>query len=232
MPNETYDLFGPWISFPRPIPIPLPGSLDDASWCVIINEEWLPAVIGALKVLARPQTWDSNDPEEIAAAQREASNMLAAWQQGCAGGVIVPDWHYVINGSGLLVRLNKDITFCVPGSPEDAINSRVFFVTNASEPPEVINLMILIVENGTTIYSGANICDFTISTDLSEDLVSVHTIDCLGGFMDVGGAGRIDYADVYPDDPVKALQEVQVIAYTSSLTVTITGFGTIVCGGA
>jgi len=82
-PPWTYR--GAFIPYFRPTPAILtdPLSAQDAGIC--FHTDWTPAVIGALKVLCRPETWTGSD-DDIKAAMLNAQTLIAAIQDGCTSG--------------------------------------------------------------------------------------------------------------------------------------------------
>lgn len=86
LPPITYR--GAYIPFPNPIPAITtdPLSSEDQSLCW--NADWNPAILGALKVLARPETW-TGSPADIETAMQNAQDILSAIQDGC-GAIAIP----------------------------------------------------------------------------------------------------------------------------------------------
>lgn len=73
---------GPYIPFTKPVPVPGALADDDPLMHVCFNEEWLPAVIGALKVLARPESWQGT-LAEIQDITKSAHDLMASYADGC-----------------------------------------------------------------------------------------------------------------------------------------------------
>lgn len=82
---------GPYIPFEKPIPVP--ASLSDAAplSSICFNSSWKPMVVGALKVLARPETWEGTDAE-IRATMASAHDLIATAQSGCGAELSKVSW--------------------------------------------------------------------------------------------------------------------------------------------
>jgi len=80
---------GAYIPFPLPVPAITddPLSSEDNSLCW--SDAWTPAILGALKVLARPETWTGSDTD-IALAMEGAQELLASIIDGCGGAAEIP----------------------------------------------------------------------------------------------------------------------------------------------
>jgi len=101
MSDSQYRELGFFVPFPRPIPI-LEIEPDAAPLVkVCINEDWLPIVVGALKVLAMPQTWANSSNEDTANMVLRASLLLDLFDGNC--GTIEEDINWFLDfvpGSG------------------------------------------------------------------------------------------------------------------------------------
>jgi hypothetical protein len=75
---------GAFIPFFRPVPAITtdPLSATDTSLCW--NDEWSPAILAALKVLCRPESWTGSEAD-IQTAMFNAQGLLAALTDGCSG---------------------------------------------------------------------------------------------------------------------------------------------------
>lgn len=82
------DFPGGYLSFPRPIS-PVPTEAIDASPLVsfCVNEHWAEYILGAIKVLSRPETWDDTYENAVIAAS-EIAYMQGLITDGC--GVNAP----------------------------------------------------------------------------------------------------------------------------------------------
>lgn len=86
------DQQGPYIPFEKPVPVPLVAVDDDPKVYICFNESWLPLVLGALKVLCRPETYLGTDLE-INAARASAFELLGRSFTGCPGETPTCNWH-------------------------------------------------------------------------------------------------------------------------------------------
>lgn len=77
---------GSYIPLPQPIPAILtdPLSAQDAGLCW--QDDWTPAIIAALKLLCRPESWTGTD-DQVAACMTSANSLIDAIQDGCGGGL-------------------------------------------------------------------------------------------------------------------------------------------------
>lgn len=73
---------GPYIPFEKPIATPTSLADDDPLSHICFNSEWLSPVLGALKVLCRPETWEGTDAD-IRSTIASAHDLLAAYASGC-----------------------------------------------------------------------------------------------------------------------------------------------------
>lgn len=85
---------GPFIPFEKPIPAPITDVTEAPLRSVCFNADWTPAVVGALKVLTRAETWSGTD-DDVKRVSRSAHELLASDQNGCAsgGGTPCPNWY-------------------------------------------------------------------------------------------------------------------------------------------
>lgn|SRR5574340_61126 len=87
---------GPYIPFDKPVEVP--GTLADELplMSVCFNDLWAPSVIGALKVLCRPETWAGTEAD-IKAAIGSAHEIIASLSDGCSGASQGPNWYLDLN---------------------------------------------------------------------------------------------------------------------------------------
>lgn len=79
-PPASYATYSPWpVLLPPPSTSPLEGTLT----AICINDDWLPLVIGAIKILTRPEVWDPSDPDAALLATKRAENLLASIEATC-----------------------------------------------------------------------------------------------------------------------------------------------------
>lgn len=83
---------GPYIPFEKPIPTPISAADDTPLMSICFNQQWLPMVIGALKVLTRPETWVGTDAH-IRSTIASAQNILAMYGNGCSPLTRIPNWY-------------------------------------------------------------------------------------------------------------------------------------------
>jgi len=79
---------GAFIPFPMPVPFPDSDVEETPTVCLRFNEDWLPWVLGALKVLARSETWAS-DVEGTDALVEQGHRLLSLVEDPC-NPIIVP----------------------------------------------------------------------------------------------------------------------------------------------
>ncbi len=100
MTINPMDLHGPFIPFEKPVPAPTTDATDAPLKSVCFNEEWTPAVIGALKSLTRPETWQGT-LADIERVSRSAHEILASDQPGCGANYFDADWYLDYSGGGI-----------------------------------------------------------------------------------------------------------------------------------
>jgi hypothetical protein len=80
----------PISSFPEPIPVPTADPDIGTQWCVEFNQDYLPAVLGALLPLTFQATWDAATPDDNLLAQNRAMSLIYLFQKGnCMSGVML-----------------------------------------------------------------------------------------------------------------------------------------------
>jgi len=108
------DFPGAYIPFDKAVgPVPT-VSIDSAPTVQLcINEDWLPFVVGALKSLTRPETWDDTYDNSVVASS-EIAALISSYQEGC--GAIVPS---IMCASGSF----KDLDYGFVPSPGSECNA-------------------------------------------------------------------------------------------------------------
>lgn len=86
------DQQGPYTPFDKPVPVPGSNADDMPLMSVCFNDLWFPVVLGALKVLCRPETWVGTK-SEIEAAISSAHEVIASLSDGCSGSISGPNWY-------------------------------------------------------------------------------------------------------------------------------------------
>jgi len=71
--NEGY-----WIPFPEPIPVPEGDVTTSLDRMLLFPEFYQPYILGALKVLTRPEIYDGTTKSEFAFAMQQGEDILAA----------------------------------------------------------------------------------------------------------------------------------------------------------
>lgn len=86
MSKDDFVYYGPYEPFPQPVPLPssLPTDFPHRSLC--INRDWVPYIIGALKVLLQPETWDA-PAATLEPVRGMLYNLLADWQEPCVSDI-------------------------------------------------------------------------------------------------------------------------------------------------
>ncbi len=81
-----------FIPFPTPVDFPDSDIEDTPRVSLCFNADWLPWVLGALKVLARSETWDA-DQETSDVLVEQAMRLQTLVTDGCETVLPVPNWH-------------------------------------------------------------------------------------------------------------------------------------------
>jgi hypothetical protein len=84
--NSPWRDNGAFIPFPKPIDAITDDPNASADFGICLAMAWEPAVLGALKTLTRPETWQGSDAD-IATACRNAYAILEAVQEPCSANV-------------------------------------------------------------------------------------------------------------------------------------------------
>lgn len=71
------DFYSPRSSYQRPVPLVLCDPCDDPDVTIRVRREWVPYILGSLKQLLQPTTWDTTDPEALALVQARAQLLLS-----------------------------------------------------------------------------------------------------------------------------------------------------------
>lgn len=86
--KSNADFPGSFIPFDKQVgPVPTSFITDEPTRQLCINQDWLPFILGAMKAVSRPETWnDSYDA--ITRAASEVSYLISSLSDGC--GTVVP----------------------------------------------------------------------------------------------------------------------------------------------
>lgn len=76
------DQQGPFIPFEKGVPVPGTLADDEPFDRICFNSSWRPMVVGALKILCRPETWTGTEAE-IKVAMGSAHDLISAYEEGC-----------------------------------------------------------------------------------------------------------------------------------------------------
>jgi hypothetical protein len=82
---------GSFIPYPYPVDFPDADIEDTPKVSLCFNESWLPWVLGALKVLARSETWDT-DQEASDALVEQGMRLQRLVNAGCETPPELPNW--------------------------------------------------------------------------------------------------------------------------------------------
>lgn len=87
MSENLADVASMYIPFPRPVPVPTQDVDSPPVARICFNESWLPYVLGALKSLARPETWDAGESTRELAVMQAHSLLTGVdcFDSGCSG---------------------------------------------------------------------------------------------------------------------------------------------------
>lgn len=209
--KQASDFPGSFIPFDKPVgPVPTVSIGEAPTRQICVNEAWLPYVIGSLKALTRPETWDDTYDHSVRAAS-EVAALIGDITDGC--GVTVPSKMCI---SGTFQDLDYGFV-PTPGSPSVAVwvagtgweqgcNStpqaflditrefgdttliRAFNLTILVNTPYLIDYNITLYHNGTftSIASSTAVTGPTINvnvTGLSElaSAIFIHIVETFGG---------------------------------------------------
>lgn len=174
---------GPYIPFETPVPIPTALSDDAPLSHICFNSEWLPAVIGALKVLCRPETWEGTD-EDIRSVIASAHDLIATYSSGCDIAATGPNWYL-------------DLEVSNGHYDHDAWFNPIFYVTSGGIPAAEYILFVWadgifnpdVTISGRAVsddsYVGGRFDDWFIQneSDPAGQAYVLTTLDCLGNLV-------------------------------------------------
>jgi hypothetical protein len=92
--NDTGATRGGFAPFRDPVTPPDADPFDGPLFRLDFSEEWLPFVLGALKVLARPETWKRDDLVANDLAVQRGHDLLSAADRI---GEACPDWYFALD---------------------------------------------------------------------------------------------------------------------------------------
>lgn len=80
-PKVRHTGYSAYVPFPVPIDTPSSDPLDGASNSVSFNDEWMPIVLGALKILTRGEIWQGDSEADIELAMSRAHMLIASVEE-------------------------------------------------------------------------------------------------------------------------------------------------------
>lgn len=86
MSKDTWAYYGPFESFPFPVAPPTALPFDQPHRSLCINHDWVPYLVGALKVLLQPETWDASDAT-IQAIRGQLYELINQWESTCVSDI-------------------------------------------------------------------------------------------------------------------------------------------------
>lgn len=219
------DRQGPYIPFEKPIPVPVSLADEEPLSHICFSSEWLPFVIGALKVLARPETWEGTDLE-INAVSRSAHDLLAAFYDGCPETVPVCNWHLGVVMSHGFYDANawNSPKFGVGYDDVPWIQYDLICWSNDPIPP---SLEVRGLSNDTLAHVGGQFehCQISSSSDPAGQSYVATITDCLGSV--------VVHSDFTPRNYFGQFQTVNFVAGNNVVYwLKIEISGNWLCGGA
>lgn len=204
---------------------------DAPNQMICVNEDWIPVLVGAMKLLLTDEVWDTTNPEVAQDMQSQVNMLISSWDD-CCTDINLTDWFmnlYVIDG---------EIEYNFPSPSGTDLTMQADFATltakviDSTEPPEPLNMVISMYERGTTIFAGGVINEFIFECDDVLDAIHLDIIDCLDNHTYWDGFNAVTFTDVFPLDTEKAIKEIDILTGTIAMTIYIRGNGPLVCGGA
>lgn len=124
-----------------------------------------PAIMSALKVLARPETYQSDDTEELNYSVQQGMDILSSAEDNGGVGYLIPNWGFTVSS------LNDIFTYSVP--PVYGIASKksyMYFATAQSGSEPYIDF---------TLYGGlGGVCDLSLTLDPPTRLYTIYATNC------------------------------------------------------
>lgn len=84
MSDSQWPVQGSYIPFPRPMAAIVTDPLSAQDWGLCLHADWQPAVLGALKALCRPESWQGS-AADIATACIMAQTIMSSLTGPCSG---------------------------------------------------------------------------------------------------------------------------------------------------
>jgi hypothetical protein len=229
MPNIRYVQYGPRIPYPRPVIVPSSGIFDEPKHSICINDEWIPYVVGASKVLLNDETWDETDQSILLDTESQVSDALSSWTD-CATVTGLPDWHYHWSFQGDAITLFQ---FLPEEDSPVAVNStmRSFEIGIRNVDPENTSVGITIhFHDNNHAAAGLHIDEIYIITWGALGVMSYLGTTCLNDTFYDSFGGYYRLTDLWPNG--RDLKQFIVGGTSEFWALEIIGHGPVVCGTA
>jgi hypothetical protein len=221
-PNSSAPERGAFIPFPLPVEGPEEDIRSGPCGVLVFNDSWRPYILGALKVLARPETWKSDDPEKIAGWVEQGMH-LQSMLPGISGniGPCNVDWVAIADFVAGFHHIGTLL------NPLDEVSGQFYFSYAAINDLGDAGAVSIHFEdfNGNFVGGLVDVRWFSINTNIIPSFWQYDYTDCTGGHhtgsdFTTGGALLN-----------KQMREI-AISQTGGLYVTVTLKGKFLCGPA
>ncbi len=235
------DFPGAYIPFDKavgPVPTVPIDSAPTVQLC--LNESWLPFVIGCLKALARPETWDDTYDHSVVAASEFAA-LLSRVSDGC--GVVVPSfmcasgsfaddlYGFVPAPGSPCVATWVDGTgweMCADSTPQGFLDiKREFGVDTVirSVYLKITTTLPYLIDYDVTIYDNGDFVSVAHDTAVGGPTIIVD----VGGLTQPGSAMFIHIVETLGGAAAAAVISDWKLCYTGAFPLSIAPAGILVC---
>lgn len=172
---------GPWLPLRGGMPVPADDFDSDPLVHLCVNETWIPSVLTALKLLARPEAWIGTRAEVLSVCE-QAHTLMGQFTLGCDFPPPIPNWHleYTLDSGQI-----DPLAWATPvigddGTGNPTLTYDIVIWPTTAFPPDIT---IRGRDNASGDLVGGDFLDVTIRNqiDPAGQTYVLTTVDCLGG---------------------------------------------------
>lgn len=194
---------------------------------IIINEAWIPYVVGTLKVMLRDAMW-KNSLGSVYPTIEDVDALLASWRVVIDPG---PETDWQINAvcQSVAPLVFKQVSG-IPGAAGNyGWRTGIIYAEQQGALESAMDMHVTFGDLVSNTPSGVNIYDFEVAASFPTHLINVQFTDCLGGIHAATHLGTVSFADVFSGTPPIALKRIDITADTDNLDVMVKGADPIQC---
>lgn len=179
---------GAYIPFPEPVVGPDFDIREGPCGYLVFNTYWRPYILGALKVLARPETWKADTQEEIDDLVEQGMHLqclIPGVQNAPADTPCSPDAFLILDGSG--PGVNTQIAL----GTVNTLNELCYAVAsmNTTCDAGVVNWHLEDI-NGNPVGAIVRVFAFAIDQTIIPPFASYQYLDCNNTYHTFSGANQ------------------------------------------